>query len=192
MGSTPRPTSIITAINPGAYRLTSESRSVLSRYLPELWHVLPPTAANRQRVIWLLIKEVVITVRGESERLDVTIHWAGGISSTHELVRPVQHYQQMSNYRRLLDRIDELRKAEQTLIEVAKQLNREGFHLLKRLAMFTKEILDGLLAKHGSTSPYWRIVAAPGVLGEHEWLLPDLAQKLKMPPETDDDLFTSD
>lgn len=32
------------------------------------------TAADRQRVIRLLIKEVVTTVRGESERGNVTIH----------------------------------------------------------------------------------------------------------------------
>ena len=161
-----------------------EQIRALSRDLPGLWHAPTTTAADRQRVIRLLVKEVVATVRGESERVDVTIHWAGGISSTHEVVRPVQRYQQMSDYSRLLDRIDELRKVGQTLTEVAKQLNREGFHPPKRSATFTKEILGGLLAKHGPTAIRQRIVAAPGVLGKHEWLLPDLARKLKLPPET--------
>ena len=127
---------------------------------------------------------MVVAVRGESEWVDVTIHWAGGSSSSHELVRPVQRYQQMADYRRLLNRIDELRKAGQTLAEVAKQLNREGFHPPKRSATFTSVILSGLLAKRGRTGPRPRVVAEPGVLGEHEWLLTDLARKLAMPQAT--------
>ena len=107
---------------------------------------------------------MVVAVRGESEWVDVTIHWAGGSSSSHELVRPVQRYQQMVDYRRLLNRIDELRKAGQTLAEVAKQLNREGFHPPKRSATFTSVILSGLLAKRGRTGPRPRVVAEPGVL----------------------------
>ena len=81
----------------------------LARDLPALWHAATTTAADRQRIVRLLVKEVVVTVRGESERVDVTIHWAGGFPSDHELVRPVQRYQQMADYERLLNRIDELR-----------------------------------------------------------------------------------
>jgi hypothetical protein len=156
----------------------------LSRDLPALWQAPTTTAADRQRIVRLLVEEVVVTVRGESEWVDVTIHWAGGATSVHELVRPVQRYQQMADYGRLLDRIDALRKAGQTLAEVAQQLNGEGFHPPKRSATFTKEILSGLLAKCGGTGPCRRSVADPGVLGEHEWLLTELARELKMPPET--------
>ena len=127
---------------------------------------------------------MVVTVRGESEWVDVTIHWAGGFTSDHELVRPVQRYQQMADYERLLNRIDELREAGRTLAEVAEQLNREGFHPPKRSATFTSVILAGLLAKRGRTGPRPRVVAGPGVLGEHEWLLTDLARKLAMPQAT--------
>ena len=156
----------------------------LARDMPALWQAPATTAGDRQRIVRLLVKEVVVAVRGESEWVDVTIHWAGGSSSSHELVRPVQRYQQMVDYRRLLNRIDELRKAGQTLAEVAKQLNREGFHPPKRSATFTSVILSGLLAKRGRTGPRPRVVAEPGVLGEHEWLLTDLARKLAMPQAT--------
>jgi hypothetical protein len=131
-----------------------------------------------------LVKEVVATVRGESEWVDVTIHWAGGFSSSHELVRPVQRYEQMADYGRLLNRIDDLRQAGQTLAGVAEQLNREGFHPPKRSARFTGAILAGLLAKRGRSGPRPRVVAEPGFLGEHEWLLTDLARKLEMPQAT--------
>jgi hypothetical protein len=161
-----------------------EQIRALAEDLPGLWHAPTTTAADRQRIVRLLVKEVVATVRGESEWVDVTIHWAGGSSSSHELVRPVQRYQQMADYGRLLSRIDELRKAGQTLAGVAEQLNREGFHPPKRSATFTSGILAGLLAKRGRSGPRPRAVAGPGVLGEHEWLLTDLARKLEMPQAT--------
>ena len=156
----------------------------LARDLPALWQVPATTSADRQRIVRLLVKEVVVTVRGESERVDVTIHWAGGFDSSHELVRPVQRYQQLADYGRLLNRIDELRQAGETLAAVAEHLNREGFHPPKRSEKFTSSILAGLLANRGRTGPRPRVVAEPGVRGEHEWLLTDLARKLAMPQAT--------
>jgi len=161
-----------------------EQVRALARDLPVLWHAATTTAADRQRIVRLLVKEVVVTVRGESEWVDVTIHWAGGFSSDHELVRPVQRYQQMAEFERLRNRIDELRKAGQTLTEVAEQLNREGFHPPKRSATFTSGILASLLAKRSRTGPRPRVVGEAGVLGEDEWLLTDLARKLAMPQAT--------
>jgi hypothetical protein len=152
--------------------------------LPTLWQAPTTTPADRQRVVRLLIDEVVVTVRGESEWVDVTICWGGGLESRHALVRPVQRYRQMADYGSLVDRIDELRRAGRTLAGVAEQLNREGFHPPKRSARFTSAILAGLLVKRGRSGPRPRVVAEPGVLGEHEWLLTDLAQELEMPLAT--------
>jgi DNA invertase Pin-like site-specific DNA recombinase len=161
-----------------------EQIRALAGDLPALWQAPDTTAADRQRIVRLLVEEVIVTVRGESEWVDVTIRWAGGYSSGHELVRPVQRYQQMADYGSLLNRIDELRKAGRTLAEVAEQLNREGFHPPKRSATFTSGILAGLLAKRGRRGPRPRLVAEPGLLREHEWLLTDLARKLEMPQAT--------
>jgi DNA invertase Pin-like site-specific DNA recombinase len=155
-----------------------------ARDLPALWGAATTTAADRQRIVRLLVQEVAVTVRGESERVDVTIHWAGGFRSDHELVRPVQQYRQMADFERLLNRIDELRAAGRTLSEVAEQLNREGFHPPKRSASFTGAIVAGLLARRGRTGPRPRAVGEPGMLGEHEWLLTDLARELAMPQDT--------
>jgi DNA invertase Pin-like site-specific DNA recombinase len=152
--------------------------------VPALWHAPAATAADRQRIVRLLITEVIATVRGQSEWVDVTIHWVGGFKSSHELVRPVQRYQQMADYGKLLNRIDELRKAGRTLAEVAKHLNRDGFHPPKRSAIFTNVIVSGLLAKYGRTGARPRALAEPGILKEHEWLLTDLARKLEMPQAT--------
>src|SRR5262249_33008008 len=157
----------------------------LARDLPALWQATTTTAAaDRQRIARLLVREVVVTVRGESQWVDGTIHWAGGFPSDHELGRPVQRYQQMADLERLRGRIDELRQAGQTLAAVAEQLNREGFHPPKRSATFTRGILAGLLAKDGRMGPRPRVVGEPGVLGEHEWLLTDLARQQAMPVAT--------
>jgi DNA invertase Pin-like site-specific DNA recombinase len=156
----------------------------LAHDLPGLWHASTTTPADRQRIIRLVVNEVVVAVRGESEWVDVTIHWAGGTSSRHELVRPVRRYEQMADYGRLVSRIDELRAAGQTLAEVAERLNREGFHPPKRSARFTGGTVARLLAKWGRTGPRPRVVAGPGVLGEDEWLLTDLARRLEIPRNT--------
>jgi len=156
----------------------------LARDLPALWQAPTTTAADRQRIVRLLVEEVTITVRGASEQVDVSIRWAGGDQTGHALVRPVQRYQQMADYAKMLNRIDELRKAGRTLAGVAEQLNREGFHPPKRSPLFTKGILAGLLAKRGCQGPRPRAVTQPGLLGEQEWLLTDLAQQLRMPPAT--------
>jgi hypothetical protein len=69
-----------------------EQIRALARDLLALWHAAATTSADRQRIVRLLVKEVVVTVRRESEWVAVTIHWAGGFPSDHELVRPVQRY----------------------------------------------------------------------------------------------------
>src|SRR5207237_9164385 len=38
--------------------------------------------------------------------------------------------------------------------------------------------------KRGRTGPRPRVVGEPGILGEHEWLLTDLARELAMPQAT--------
>jgi hypothetical protein len=155
-----------------------------ARDLLALWRAATTTAADPQRIVRLLVQEVVVTVRGESEWVDVTICWAGGSRRDHGLVRPVQRYRQMADFEGLLNRIDELRATGRALAEVAEQLNREGFHPPKRSASFTSAIPAVLLARRGRTGPCPRAVGEPGVLGEHEWLLTDLARELAMPPAT--------
>ncbi len=83
----------------------------LAQDLPALWQAAGTTAADRQRIVRLLVEEVVVAVQGDRERVDVTIRWAGGDSSRHEVVRPVRRHEQLADYGRLLSRIDELRKS---------------------------------------------------------------------------------
>jgi Recombinase/Recombinase zinc beta ribbon domain len=156
----------------------------LAEDLPALWQAPTTTAADRQRVVRLLIEEVVVAVQGVSERVEVIIRWAGGDSSRHELVRPVARYEQRSDYGRLQARIEELRAEGRPLREVAECLNAEGFLPPKRTRRFTSGILAGLLSKRGRRGPRSRRVSETGLVESEEWLLSDLARRLEMPVAT--------
>lgn len=152
--------------------------------LPALWQAATTTAADRQRIVRLLVEAVVVTVAGASEQTEVTIRWAGGSASRHELVRPVQRYEQMSGCAQLLNRIHELRIGLSSLKEIAERLNREGFRPPKRSRTFNAGMVGRLLAKSGRGGPRPRAVEEPGLLRESEWLLSDLARKMDMPQAT--------
>jgi DNA invertase Pin-like site-specific DNA recombinase len=161
-----------------------EQIGALAQDLPALWQAATTTAADRQRVVRLLVEEVVVAVQGDSERVDVALRWAGGACSRHQLVRPVRCYEQMADYRHLLSRIDELRKGGLTLAEVAARLNEEAFRPPKRSATFNSGIVARLLAKRGRSGPRPQALAHGQLLGAHEWLLSDLARHLGMPQAT--------
>jgi DNA invertase Pin-like site-specific DNA recombinase len=167
--------------------LSAEERAqiqALAGDLPALWQAATTTTADRQRLVRLLVEEVVVTVVGVSERAEVTIHWAGGHCSRHELVRPVQRYEQRSDYPQLLQRINELRKEQLSLARIAERLNAEGFRPPKRCRTFTGGMVARLVAKSGRSGPRPRAVEMPGLLVASEWLVSDLARKLDMPQAT--------
>ena len=55
-----------------------------------------------------------------------------GSSAVTRCRRPVQTYEQLSNYDELVARIEALRAERKTLSEIAATLNAEGFHPPKR------------------------------------------------------------
>lgn len=156
----------------------------LARAIPELWHADSTTAADRQRLVRFLIERVEILVQGATDQVAVSIHWAGGFVSQHELVRAVQRYEQLADYPRLRARIEALRAQGQSLAQVADCLNQEGFHPPKRAERFTMSMVAGFLAKKGLSGPRPRALSAAGMLHKGEWLLTDLARQLGMPSAT--------
>ena len=78
----------------------------LSQDLPALWHADSTTPTDRQTIARLLLEQVTVTVEGDTDRVDVELRWAGGFVSRHSLTRPVQTYEQLSNYDELVARIN--------------------------------------------------------------------------------------
>jgi|SRR5882724_6759220 len=161
-----------------------EQVRTLASDIPELWHAATTTTADRQQIVRLLIERIVVDVQGASERVAVTIHWAGGWQSQHELVRAVQRYDQLSDYPRLRARIRQLRADGCSMREVVKRLNDEGFRPPKRVQRFTSSMVAGMLAKDLRSGPRPRALTADRLLQEGEWLLSDLARRLDMPQGT--------
>jgi DNA invertase Pin-like site-specific DNA recombinase len=157
----------------------------LSRDLPALWHADSTTNEDRQTIARLLLEQVTVTVEGNTDRLDVELRWAGGFVSRSTLSRPVQTYEQLSNYEELVTRIEALRAEGKTLSEIAATLNQEGFHPPKRTRQFTKAVLSCLLRRLGvRTGALPRSVTSGDQLEAGEWWLADLAAELAMPPAT--------
>jgi hypothetical protein len=135
-----------------APRLTAEeyaSIRALARDLPALWQVESTTAADRQTIVRDLIDRVVVAARGESEQIDVAVHWAGGFVSRHELIRSVARYEQLSFYDRLIARLVELRDAGEATGAIADALGREGFHPPQCGTRFTRGSIRQLLSRLG-------------------------------------------
>jgi hypothetical protein len=157
----------------------------LARDLPSLWKADSTTPEDRQTIARPLLEQVTVTIEGNTERVDVELRWTGGFVSRHALTRPVQTYEQLSNYDQLVARVDTLRTERKTLSEIAVTLNAEGFHPPKRTRKFTKEILSRFLRERGvRIGPLPCSVTSEQHLEVDEWWLASLASKLSMPIAT--------
>jgi len=145
--------------------------------IPALWQAPTTTAADRKEIVRCLVEHVVARVRPDSEHVAVAIHWQGGFTTEHEVVRAVRRYEHLDGFDRLLSRILELRREGQTAAMIAEELNREGFRTPKSRGDFTAHIVQKLVSQRGIAKPKGRAAK----LDQHEWWLADLAQKLRIP-----------
>jgi hypothetical protein len=166
--------------------LAAEERAAilaLASDIPALWVAESTTNSDRQTIIRHLIEQVVVTVQGDSERVDVTIRWTGGYTSQQEIFRPVARYDQAVDYPRLLERIGELLTAGQTSCQIAERLNCEGWRPPKRRATFNAGMVRQLAGRLQQQRPRPRR-ATEALLKEHEWWFEDLAREMAMPQPT--------
>jgi DNA invertase Pin-like site-specific DNA recombinase len=168
-------------------RLSASQRAQVRQLawdIPRLWSAASTTPADRQRLMRLLIEKVVVTVQGQSEQVKLEITWSGGCVSHHELVRTVQRYEQLTDYRRLCARIEQLRASGQSMEQVAATLNAEGFHPPKRVERFTGGMVAGFLARACEHAGQQRGEQVARAFRKGEWLLGDLARHLGIPQAT--------
>ena len=156
----------------------------LATDIPALWSAATTTVQDRQTIVRCLVEKVTVAIRGETEWVDVTIRWAGGMESRHVMRRGVRSYEQLSNYRALRDRVAALRQAGATIAEIAEQLNREGFRPPRGQGRFHRGHVNQFLIRYGLLRPGASPRVDPAQLGPNEWRLGELASKLDMPPMT--------
>jgi hypothetical protein len=165
--------------------LSASEREAIRRLasdLPALWHAETTTAADRQAIIRQLVERVVVTVQGESEQVDLEVHWLGGYRTQTRRLRPVARLDQLSYYPALLARAAALHQQGLRRGAIAEVLNAEGWRPAKRRQTFTAEMVRSLLVRQGlSTSK-----ARPRSITREtdEWTLPALAYALEMPHPT--------
>jgi hypothetical protein len=167
--------------------LTSREREAilhLAHDVPALWHAPATTPQDRQEIVRLLVERVIVEVHDDSEQVEVTLHWAGGATSSHRLRRPVARDAQLSSSPILVARIDDLRRSGHSFAQIAEHLNREGFYPPKRTERFTGETVARLLSRRGLHGPRPRAMVDRNVLRPYEYWLADLARELNMPIAT--------
>jgi DNA invertase Pin-like site-specific DNA recombinase len=156
----------------------------LAADLPAVWHAGTTTIEDRKEILRTVIEKITVAVVGTSERVTVTIRWAGGHETTGHAVRPVARMDQLSYFPRLLARITELAAAGHGTRQIAERLNAEGLRPAKRTTRFGPEQILNLINQHGIRLPAARRGPASPDLGQHEWTVTQLASVLAMPTAT--------
>ncbi len=167
--------------------LSAEERKAildLAQNLPAVWNATSTSSADRQRIVRLLIERVVVNIHQGTDQCDATLEWSGGFTSQHELVRPVQRYEQMANYEQLIARIRQLRSQGHSFASVAEHLNREGFRPSKRARKFNSDTVSLFVRRLEKRPPGSKAKAPIGLLHENEWLVTTLAAELEVPKNT--------
>ncbi len=123
----------------------------LSHDIPALWHAPGTTAADRKEIIRLLVERVVVQVRNDSEEVEATIHWRGGSTSHHTIVRPVGRYEHLRDYDRLVDHLVRWRREGYSAGQIAAKLQAAGFRPPRKQGEYTKGQVQQLLRRCGLT-----------------------------------------
>jgi DNA invertase Pin-like site-specific DNA recombinase len=154
----------------------------LATDLPTVWHAGTTTPGERQRVTRLLLERVMVRVDKTSDRVDVELHWIGGLVRHLTLSRPVKRYDLRSDYPLLVEQLRKLCAERLSSAAIAERLNAEGFRPPKRTDHFTASIVQRLTShlglmrrqRHGS----------PEGLGRNEYRPTGLAQRLGLSRDT--------
>jgi hypothetical protein len=126
-----------------------------------------------------VIDHVVVNVEGESEWVEAKVHWAGGHQTFTRFRRPVARMDQLSTWPELKRRIQELLEAGVSVPKIAEQLNAEGLRTAEGKP-FTEGSVRVVMVRQGLRSARQKSRRDSITLGEHEWLVGQLAKKLEV------------
>lgn len=144
----------------------------LADRLPELWPRL--ARAQQKELLRSLIREVIIR-RPALDRVAVRIVWISGCYTDRQRITPIHREQDVTDYDRLLQRIQALSQTGQTDAAIATQLSQEGFHTARSLQVTALSVQKLRLA-HRWYRPFERQRGAAQVDGC--WTIPGLARHL--------------
>lgn len=152
--------------------------------IPGLWSAPTTTPSQRKEMVRDLIDRVEVTILGESERVRLDIHWAGGYESSTEIARPIASLRRLSYVEPLLARLRALQESGKNLREIAQTLNEEGWHPAKRAGQFTGLMVGRLLTQNGLRTPRPSTPYPEPNLAVNEWTHAGLAAVIPIPAST--------
>lgn len=153
--------------------------------IPAVWNAPTTTHADRKALLRTIIDTVQVAADGATERVHVTMVWAGGARTDADLTRPVARVDQLSYYPQLVDRLRDLAGQGLTNTAISAALATDGLrpprggerfnpteiqHLVRRLG-----IRPGLDADRRTDR---------GELADGQWWLSTLAAEVGMPMAT--------
>jgi len=151
-----------------------ESLEHIGPALPELWASGKISNEHKKRLLRSLISRVIAT-RTAADRIELKIVWISGHYSVTQVIPPIYRQADVSNYQKLVSRLDELTSQGITDPEIAVQLTAEGFHTARRLAV-TVGTIHRLRKDHGQVSSLHRHRKVDMIDGF--WTLPGLTREL--------------
>ncbi len=104
-----------------------QSILALGQDIDRVWYAATTTAADRKRILRLVVQEVILDQKCQAGQVSVRIVWQTGAVSEHWVRRRLQGYDQHADLDRLEDRIRALNGAGDMDAAIAAALNAEGF-----------------------------------------------------------------
>lgn len=160
-----------------------ESIRQLASDIPALWSARTTTVMQRQQVVRLLIKHIIITVKDNTEKVCIDIQWVGGHKTSAFICRPVAKLEQLSYYPALLDRVADLRKNNKTSDEIATILNNEKWRPFDQNKRFNGAMVIRLLHRNGITGKK-KSRTKSIAKNKNETTFQELSQRLDVPSAT--------
>ena len=137
-------------------RSEREAIEALAHNIPSLWHAPTTTVADRKEIVRQLIQRIIVAGEGLSERVQITIEWAGGGTTAGIATRPISQIEHLSYYPQLCDRIRSLAEAGYRSGRITEYLAAEGFHSPKYARPFSRQSVIELMRRLGVHQPHRR------------------------------------
>src|SRR3954469_21429403 len=128
----------------------------LSGSIATLWHATGTSAVDRKQIIRCVVERVILVSEKSTEDNHVTIVWQGGMTTQHEVARPVGTYTQLKDFRRLSERIAQLHREGLHLAQIAARLNEAGFVPPRRRGVFKESTIGSLMRELGLVGELFR------------------------------------
>jgi hypothetical protein len=154
----------------------------LSSVIPTIWSAPETTPQDRKLIVRQFVERVVVQRNGDIA--DVTIHWAGGYASAHQVSQPVHSFKGLRDFKAFKQRVLELHWAGRSYPEICAQLVAERFPSPKGRMHFRPENIRTFLQHYCSEElgPGWGSFRE--FLAKDEWLIGDLSRELGIPQAT--------